>query len=90
MRYFEITEPHYALLQTKGYYEALVLYTSDVIEPDDFEVTENSIKEVPEYYAAAHFARSKGECGTMQEMNRVIEILETEEDKVLLISGELL
>lgn len=91
MNYFEFVMPYYALIKAKNAEEAVEKYLEVVGgEENEFEDLLEESKLVPEYYASAKFAQSKGENGKMMKLEEVLEVLESKNPEVLLVDGSLI
>jgi hypothetical protein len=91
MNYFEFDNPYYALIKANSGEEATKLYIESVAgEESEFNGILEGCNLVPEYYAAAKFARSKGEDGEMMKLEEVLKCLGSNEPELLLIDGSLI
>lgn len=91
MNYFEFVDPYYALIKARNGEEAVKKYIETVGgEEGDFQELLEESKLVPEYYASAKFALSKGENGEPTKLEEVIETLKSHDAELLLIDGSLL
>jgi hypothetical protein len=88
MKFFEVHYPYYALLKAESKEEALKLYVEAVCD-DDGSLSEE-LKEVERDYALAMYSRAKSEDGKYIPVSLVIEDVQNDEYKVLLIDGALL
>lgn len=91
MHYFEFKEPYYALIKAENYDEAVKHYIETVSgEDEDYEILLDECNLVSSNYAIVHFVRSKGENGEMQEIDVILEVLNSNKPELLLIDGSLI
>ncbi len=88
MKYFEIHEPYYALMQAKDKDEALKNYAKYVANDDG--TLKDEIQEVDRDYALLMFSRAPGENKVLLPVSDVINEFVEQEHKVLLIDGSLI
>lgn len=92
MKYYEFHDPYYALIRARNKKEAAAIYI-ETVAGDDEENKKiyQEAQEVPEYYAAATYARAKDEDGNLISMETVIKTLENKDKPdLLLIDGTLI
>lgn len=89
-KYFEVSEPYYALIKADSGEEAEKLYNEFVADTDDYEDFQEELKEADRDYALLRFSRSRDEDGTLMEINDVLKIFSDDESNVLIIDGSLL
>ncbi|GGE47847.1 hypothetical protein GCM10011391_28250 [Pullulanibacillus camelliae] len=91
MKFYEISEPYYALIKARSGEEAVKKYIEVVAgDESEFEILLEDCKLVPDYYASARFAQSRDEKGNLMDFDEVIEILESNETEILIMDGSLL
>ncbi|MEL3959463.1 hypothetical protein NST17_20135 [Caldifermentibacillus hisashii] len=90
MNYYEFDVPYYALIKANNGEEAVKLYI-EVVAGEENKIDDilENCQLVPEYYAAAKFARSKDKDKKMIELEEVLWYLGSDEPEVLLIDGSL-
>ncbi|MGE7750718.1 hypothetical protein [Lysinibacillus fusiformis] len=85
-KFFEFSEPYYALIMATSEEEAKKVYVENVAEDEgDLEFTE-----VNDYYAVARFAYGKGEDGKQPPFKEILEQLKSDQPELLLIDGSLI
>ncbi|WP_107951325.1 hypothetical protein [Lysinibacillus parviboronicapiens] len=85
-RFFEFSEPYYALIMATSKEEAKKVYVENVADDEgDLEFTE-----VNDYYAVARFAYGKGEDGKQPPFNEILEQLKGNQSELLLIDASLI
>ncbi|MGY4689320.1 hypothetical protein [Salibacterium sp. K-3] len=90
MKYFEISQPYYALLKAENESQAIMKYIEQVADDSENEPLCEEIQEVPTDYAVAKFSRATGEDRELPPLREVLDELRDGEDSVLLIDGSLL
>ncbi|MFE1562735.1 hypothetical protein ACFW52_07835 [Bacillus velezensis] len=88
MKYFEVSEPYYALIKAYTKEKAMTLYTKEVAD-DDGELSDE-MTEVGQVYAAIRQGRAPGEDKELMPFKQVLEEISNDEEMVLLIEGSLL
>lgn len=88
MRYFEIHDPYYSLIQAKNINNARTIYNDEVASEEDEENFE--IKEVQSDYAIASYARGLSEDLKEIPIPEILSDLRSGKEMILLIDGSLL
>ncbi|MCY8810582.1 hypothetical protein P8907_20890 [Bacillus atrophaeus] len=88
MKYFEVSDPYYALIKAYTKEKAMELYT-DTVTDDDGELSDE-MTEVGQVYAAIQHGRAPGEDKEIMPFKQVLEEISNDEEMVLLIDGSLL
>lgn len=88
MKFFEVSDPYYALIKANTKEKAMNLYTEEVAD-DDGELSEE-MTEVGKVYAAIWQGRAPGEDKELMPFKQVLEEISNDEEMVLLIEGSLL
>ncbi|MED4083891.1 hypothetical protein P4637_03315 [Halalkalibacterium halodurans] len=88
-KYYEVTEPYYALIKADSKEEAIEEYVKSVAENEDGEVDE-SIEEVEKEYALALFGQCKTEDGELLPPDKVLEEFNDQKSRVLAFDGALI
>ncbi|NUI59275.1 hypothetical protein HUN88_05830 [Bacillus amyloliquefaciens] len=88
MKYFEVSDPYYALIKANTKEKAIKLYTEEVAD-DDGNLKEE-IKEVGMLYAAVKHSRTITEDQELSPISDVLEELQSNEERVLIMDGSLL
>ncbi|MEC1393673.1 hypothetical protein P9D26_10035 [Bacillus velezensis] len=88
MKYFEVSDPYYALIKAYSKEKAMKLYTKEVAD-DDGELSDE-MTEVGQVYAAIRQGRAPGEDEEFMPFKQVLEEISNDEEMVLLIEGSLL
>ena len=88
MKFFEVCDPYYALIKANTKERALKLYTEAVADDDGH--LSDEIKEVGMLYAAVKHSRTVTEDQELSPISDVLEELQSDEERVLIIDGSLL
>ena len=88
MKFYEVSEPYYALLKAENIEEAIKEYT-DTVGSDDGTL-KDEIKEVHIYDAVLKYGRGKSEDGREISVNELFNDLISPEPMTLLIDGSLI
>jgi hypothetical protein len=88
MKFYEVSEPYYALLKAENVEAAIKEYTQTVGEDDG--TLKDEIKEVHPYNAILNYGRGKSEDGEEVSVKELFDDLISPEPMLLLIDGSLL
>ncbi|KIN36730.1 MULTISPECIES: hypothetical protein [Bacillus] len=88
MKYFEVCDPYYALIKANTKEKAIKLYTEEVADDDGY--LRDEIKEVGMLYAAVKHSRTVTEDQELSPISDVLEELQSNEERVLIMDGSLL
>ncbi|MCY9099577.1 hypothetical protein MOE49_10990 [Bacillus inaquosorum] len=88
MKFFEVCDPYYALIKANTKEKAIKLYTEEVADDDGNIIDE--IKEVGMLYAAVKHSRTVTEDQELSPISDVLEELQSNEERVLIMDGSLL
>ncbi|EME72225.1 hypothetical protein CHCC15325_3035 [Bacillus licheniformis] len=88
MKFFEVCDPYYALIKANTKERALKLYTEAVADDDGH--LSDAIKEVGMLYAAVKHSRTVTEDQELSPISDVLEELQSDEERVLIMDGSLL
>ncbi|WP_373894444.1 hypothetical protein [Virgibacillus sp. CBA3643] len=86
MKFYEISNPFYALVKSESMPEAREKYTEVISERPHFA----DMKEVTRDNALVKYARSVGENKRQSSISEVLYNIQNEETKVLVIGGDLI
>lgn len=91
MKFYECTNPYYALIKAEDTGEAVQLYIESVAgDTEESADIEEELKEVSRDYALVKFSRSPGEDGKTVCIKETLEDFNSEKNSVLLIDGSLI
>ena len=88
MKFFEVTEPYYALIKAKTKEIAKDEYVKVVAEDEDGNLV-NNLKEVDRDYAVAVYSRTLSEDGKEIPINEILENIKDDVNMVLIVDGSL-
>ncbi|NMW01866.1 hypothetical protein HKK70_08815 [Bacillus safensis] len=88
MKFFEVSNPYYALIKASTKEKAIELYTKD--SADDEGDLANELTEVGALYAAMRYGRAPGEDKNLVPLKEVLKDMTNDEEMVLLTDGDLL
>lgn len=88
MRYFEVTQPYYALLKAKNPDNAKQIYTKIVEGVQPLAIDEQiEMKEVPVEYASAVYSRSRTIEAKELPLDAVVQALTNRTEMILTVDG---
>ena len=82
MRYFEVTEPHYALLKAKNPESAKEIYTEVTKVNEELEMSE-----VPVEYASVVYSRRRNENHQEVPVCQIVQDLQSRTEMILSVEG---
>lgn len=88
MKFFEVSDPYYALIKANTKEKAMELYTKNVAD-DEGELNEE-MTEVGEIYAVMRHARALREDKELLPLEEALKEITSDDEMVLLIEGNLL
>lgn len=88
MKYFEVFDPYYALINANNFEEALRVYVEYVSEDDGTLYEE--LREVDRDYALVKYSRGISEDGEQQSISELLSEFKNEAAGILLIDGSLI
>jgi hypothetical protein len=88
VKYFEISEPYYALISANNFDEALRVYVECVSEDDG--TLREELREVDHDYALVKYSRGVSENGEPQSISELLSEFRNGAAGVLLIDGSLI
>jgi len=85
-KFFEFSEPYYALIMATSEEEAKKVYVENVAEDEgDLE-----FDEIGRDYAIVKFSQAKDEHGNLVPIDEILEQLQSKEPELLVIDGSLI
>ncbi|KQU12070.1 hypothetical protein ASG46_05905 [Bacillus sp. Leaf49] len=88
MKFFEVSNPYYALIKANTKEKAMELYKKD--SADDEGDLSKELIEVGDIYAAMRYGRAPGEDKNLIPLKEVLKDITSDEEMVLLTDGDLL